>query len=110
MTPLLSEQAQQRQVEFEARGTSGSALAKTTALSVLLLFSQPGPALAAVTERRFWRTGTIGTGAEILSLMITEADLFGQISRVYDELLRDQLELDLDVRRVLYGELWSLYS
>jgi hypothetical protein len=104
---LLSEH---RRAELEAYSTSGSAVGKTIALSLLLLFSQPTTWPTAITGRRFAPGGTIGTGAEVLSLRITEADLFLQINRIYDELLKNQIDLDLEAKRALYSNLWDLYS
>lgn len=111
MTPLLSDQNQRRQVELDATSTSASTLARTTALAMLFLVSQPSAAALIVTaDRRFAGLRTIGSGAEILSLRITDADMFNQINRVYDELLTHQVDLDMDVKRTIYGQLWDLYS
>ncbi len=125
MTPRLFEQSQDRQVALEVRGTSGSAfakgieptgtpgstLAKTTALAMLLLgLSQMGPAIAALPDRRYLGARTVGSGVEIRCLRVTEADLFSQLNRVYDHLLKEQVDLDVDVRRIVYGSLWDLYS
>src|SRR5262245_11511273 len=104
MTLLLSDQTHQRQAELEAVGTSGSALAKTTALALVLsLLGQTGSGLAASRVRRFVESETLGTSAEPWSLKITEADLFSQINRIYDRLLKEQQDLDIDTRRILYG-------
>jgi len=111
MTPLLADESQRREAELEARGTIGATVRKaTTALGLLFLVSQPSPSLAALPERRFLGTRTLGTGAEILCLKISEADLFFQINRIYDELHRGQVDLDADSRQTLYENLWSLYS
>jgi len=124
MTPLLFEQSQARQVALEVTGTSGSTFegieptktpsstfAKTTALAVLLLgLSQMGPAIAALLDRRYLAARTIGSEVEIRCLKVTQADLFSQINRIYEHLLNEQVDLDVDVRRIVYGSLWDLYS
>jgi hypothetical protein len=98
-----------RRAELEARGTSGSSL-RATALGLLLAFSQPTMPLILIPQRRVVLGQTPGTAAEVMSLRITEADLFFQINRVYDDLLKLQEDLDRDAKQVLYGRLWDLYS
>jgi hypothetical protein len=107
MSMLLSEY---RKAELEAYSTAGTGVGKTIALSLLLLLSQPTTWPAAITGRRFAPGGTIGTAAEVLSLRITEADLFFQISRIYDDLLKNQIDLDIEAKRALLSNLWDLYS
>ena len=126
MTPLLFEQSQNRQVALEVTGTSGSMLAmaieptgtpgstlvKKTALAMLLLgLSQiNAPALAALPERRYLGAQTLSTAMDVMCLKVTEADLFSQLNRVYESLLKEQIDLDIDVRRIVYGSMWDLYS
>lgn len=33
-----------------------------------------------------------------------------QINRVYEELLKNQIELDPDAKKALYSNLWDLYT
>jgi hypothetical protein len=99
-----------RQIELEARSSSGSSLRAATALGFLLAVSQPATLPVLVLDRRVVLRETDGTAAEPMSLRITEADLFAQINRVYDDLLRKQVDLDFDARKILYRRLWNLYS
>jgi hypothetical protein len=102
--------SEHRKAELEAYSTAGSGVGKTIALSLLLLLSQPITWPIAITGRRFASGGTIGTAAEVFSLRITEADLFFQINRIYDDLLNNQVDLDPEAKRALYSNLWELYS
>lgn len=99
-----------RQAELEARSSFGSSLGVATALGVLLAFSQPATPPSLIAERRIILGGMSGTAGEVLSLVITETDLFTQIDRVYDDLLKGQVDLDFDAKQILYGRLWDLYS
>ena len=101
----------QRQIEFQARGSSGSSWRATTALSIALIFAQYANGLHLDTaERRPSPTLIQGTAARAESLRITELDLFAQINRIFDGLLKTQVDLDSDARRALYENLWDLYA
>jgi hypothetical protein len=39
----------------------------------------------------------------------SETQLLGQIGRVYEELLRNQVELDSEAAEILYSNLWDMY-
>src|SRR5205823_6379785 len=125
MTPLLFEQSQKIQLALEVTGTSASALAKPieatdtpgsslatmTALAMLLIgLNHTGPVIATMPDRRYLAAHTLGSEAEIRCLRVTEVDLFSQLNRVYDHLHKEQVDLDADIRRIVYGSLWDLYT
>jgi hypothetical protein len=93
--------------EIEVGNTSGSVLT-TTALSLMLLMANYGP----IQKPDEWiiLSKTEGTVSEPLSLQISAGDVFSQLNRVYGDLLRDQVELDLESKKVLYANLWDLYT
>lgn len=102
---------EQQAAALQARSTSGlSSLGVTTALGLALALSQPTTLPTLVPERGELVGHTLGTSAEISALSITEADLFAEINRIYDDLLKAQVDLDLEAKRMLYGSLWDLYS
>jgi len=61
-----------------------------------------------VSGIRLVRTG--GTVSQPISLQISELDIFNEINRLYDDLLRNQIELDPDSKHALYANLWDLYT
>lgn len=95
--------------EFAARGTGGSTLFAATALSAALIILQHSAAPIDPDRRSIRRWGTEGTASEPLSLRISEMEIFKQINRVYDDLLRSQMELDAESKRAVYSNLWDLY-
>lgn len=96
--------------ELEARGTAGSTLAKTALLSLVLVLAQYAAPLRELDLSRVQLIRTAGTVSEPSSLQINEMDIFEQINRVYDDLLVNQVELDAESKRVLYANLWDLYT
>ena len=103
---------------FYARGSSGSTLKVTSSAAAigLILMANQGWGIAALPGKRVSVAKTInpgpqtiGTGAEIVSLRITEQDLAAQLSRVFRTLSAEQVELDADASRILHQNLWSLY-
>ena len=81
-----------------------------TALTAALLIAQfshlPVPIEDTVTLSR----GTSGTASQAVSLEVRDIDLFRQINRIYDDLLKNQQDLDPDSKRALYANLWDLYT
>jgi hypothetical protein len=96
--------------ELEARGTTGSTIARTAALGLALIIAQHSLPHRDVTPGAIKLTGTEGTISQPMALQINELDVFSQINRVYDDLLRNQVELDSDSKRALYTNLWDLYT
>lgn len=96
--------------ELEVRGTTGSLLIATTALSVALLLEQYSASGLIQENKSIRLPGTDVTATRPYSLEITELDVFKQINRIYDQLLKNQVELDSDSKRALYSNLWDLYS
>ncbi len=94
--------------EFEGRNTSGSTVLTTAALGLALFFANYG--LIPTPNETIKLSKTEGTLAELFSLQITERDVFTQLNRVYEDLLRNQMELDPEAKRVLYANLWDLYT
>jgi hypothetical protein len=96
--------------ELAVRGTGATVVTTTTVLGLVLLFAQYSVVPFDVQEKRFYLPGTQGTISRPQSLEISEVDLFNQVNRIYDELLKNQIELDTDSKRALYGNLWNLYT
>ena len=96
--------------QLEARGTSGSTFVKTAALSLALILSQQSFPQREDYVGGVRQSNTEGTLSQPLSLQITELDVFAQMNRVYDDLLRNQVELDTESRQALYANLWDLYA
>lgn len=91
-------------------GTSGSrSIVATTALAVALWCAQYAPD-NTVSDLDISLSGTAETNSRLQSLTIVEADIARQISRVYDELLRSQKEIDAETRAALYANLSDLYA
>jgi hypothetical protein len=91
-------------------GTSGSrTIVVTTALAVALLCAQYAPD-ASAGNLDISLGGTAETNSQLQSLTIADADIARQISRVYDELLRSQKEIDPETRAALYSNLSDLYA
>jgi hypothetical protein len=104
--PTIEEKSDQ----FDAHATAGSIIISTTALSIALLLAQYSFSPVGGSHSHLTFSGTEATLSRDLSSEITSIDLFRQINRVYDDLLRNQVELDADSRRVLYEHLWDLYT
>jgi hypothetical protein len=100
----------EKKQEFEALGTQGSTLIRTTALSVALALAQYSSPIVSVDHTRIEVRRTEGTISQPLSFQLDELDLFNQINRVYDDLLRNQVDLDSESKRALYANLWNLYT
>jgi hypothetical protein len=96
--------------ELDAHGTAGVTAVTITALGLILLFAQYSVVPIDLQDKRIYLPGTQGTISRPLSLEISEIDLFNQVNRIYDELLKNQIELDTDSKRALYGNLWNLYT
>ena len=96
--------------ELDARGTAGMLAVTTTALGLALLFAQYSVVPIDLQDKRIYLPGTQGTISRSLSLEISEMDLFNQVNKIYDELLKNQIDLDTDSKRALYGNLWNLYT
>ena len=96
--------------ELEARGTAGSTLVRTAALSLALLIAQHSLPQRDVDSSGIRLTGTEGTVLQPMALQINELDVFSQVNRVYDDLLRNQVELDAESKHALYANLWDLYT
>lgn len=100
----------EKKKEFEARGTQGSILIRTTALSIALALAQYSSPIVPVDHTRIEVRRTEGTISQPFSFQLDEFDLFNQINRVYDDLLRNQIELDSESKHALYTNLWDLYT
>ncbi len=96
--------------ELEAYATAGVTVGATTAaVSLALLLAQYSFLPVDFRDNRIQWPATPGTVC-ILSLEITDIDVFNQVNRVYDELLKNQVDLDTESKRALYQNLWNLYT
>ena len=96
--------------ELDSNGTAGVTAVTITALGIALLSAQYSVMPIDLRDKHIYLPGTQGTISRTLSLEISEIDLFHQVNRIYDELLKNQIELDTDSKRALYGNLWNLYT
>lgn len=95
---------------LEARGTAGSTLVKSAVLTVALVLSQyPLPRLGS-EENNIRLAGTEETCAVPDRLQARDVELAVEMNRIYDDLLRNQIELDIDSKQTLYSHLWDLYT
>jgi hypothetical protein len=95
---------------LEARGTTGSTLAKSAILSLVLVLAQYPISRLDSGESNVRLADTVETLSEPFFSQATEMDLLLEMNRVYDDLLRNQIELDIDSKRTLYSNLWDLYT
>jgi hypothetical protein len=97
--------------ELDANATAaGSSSLIATALAVALLIAQYSHLPVLIEDGKTGNRGTSGTISHAISLEVSEIDLFRQINRVYDDLLKNQQDLDPDSKRALYANLWDLYT
>jgi hypothetical protein len=102
---------EQKTRELEAQGTVGYLIVTTTALGLAVALAQHSYSPAVLSEQQnITLIAAEGTRSEALASEINELDLFQQINRVYDDLLKNQVELDADSKRALYTQLWDLYT
>jgi len=96
--------------EHEAVETTGSVWVRATTLSVALSLAQHFAPIGDLTSSDIRMVQTDGTMTQAISAEITELDIIRQINRVFDDLLRNQVDLDIESKRVLYVNRWALYS
>jgi hypothetical protein len=95
---------------LEARGTAGSTIVKSAVLSLALVLSQyPLPRLDS-GENGVRLAGTEETCGVSFLLQASEMELLFEMNRIYDDLLKNQVELDVDSKRTLYSNLWDFYT
>ncbi|HZL18303.1 MAG TPA: hypothetical protein VFG23_11210 [Polyangia bacterium] len=103
--------ADQQIIRLDRGSTSGSrTIVASTALAVALLCAQYASSDGTVADPDISLSGTAETNSRLQSLTIGEVDIAKQISRVYDELLRSQKEIDPETRAALYANLSDLYA
>jgi len=100
--------AEEKNRELDAKSSGSTVLASS--ISLALLLGQYAFLPLPIDDSYRLVHGTEGTLARAISLEINEIDLFKQINRIHDELLRNQRDLDVDSRRALYQNLWELYT
>lgn len=104
--PILEE----RRDRLDVHATGGSTLVPKKAVSIARLIAQYSFNPIVVDANFLESFATQATLSRGLSTNISYIDVFKQINRVYDDLLVNQVELDLDSKRVLYSNLWDLYT
>lgn len=95
---------------LEARGTTGSTVMKSAALTLAIVLAQYPVSRLDAGESTVRLAGTEETLAVPFTLQTTEMDLLLEMNRVYNELLGNQVDLDIDSKRVLYSNLWDFYT
>jgi hypothetical protein len=97
--------------KLDTHSTSGSrTIGTATALSIAILCARYAPDRRMTTNLNIVLSGTSETNSQLQSLEVTDTDVANQLSRVYDELLRSQKDIDSETRRALYANLSDLYS
>jgi hypothetical protein len=102
--------AEEKNEELDANATAGGSTFIAATLSLAMLLAQYSFSPVALSSSNITISGTSGTVSQAVSLQISELDLFKQINRIYDDLLKNQQELDADAKRALYGNMWDLYT
>lgn len=103
--------ADQQIKKLDMSGTSGSrTIVTATALAISILCAQYAAGPNSTSGLDISLSGTAETRPYLGSLEIADSDVANQISRVYDELLRSQKEIDPETRRALYENLSELYT
>ena len=96
---------------LEARGTAGSTIVKSAMILSLALVLAQYPVSRFDSEESSVRlAGTDETLANPFTLQATEMELLLEMNRIYDNLLSNQVDLDIDSKRALYSNLWDLYA
>ena len=95
---------------LEARGTAGSTIVKSAILSLALVLAQYPVSRFDSGEGSVRLAGTEETLARSFTLQATEIELLLEMNRIYDDLLSNQVDLDIDAKRALYSNLWDLYA
>lgn len=96
--------------ELETNATAAASNLVATTLTVALLIAQYSHLPILIEDSRTVLRGTSGTISQAISLEIRDIDLFQQINRIYDDLLKNQKDLDAESKYALYSNLWDLYS
>lgn len=95
---------------LEAKGTAGSTFVKSTILSLAIVLAQhPVPRLD-FGESTIRFAGTEDSLTRSFLLEPTDLALLLEMNRFYEDLLKNQLELDIEAKKALYSNLWELYS
>jgi hypothetical protein len=95
--------------EFEAKETAGATVLPSAAFGLILLLGQYY-SLPMEPLENWTFANTAGTAWEPHTLEVSESDVFSQVHRVYEHLLREQVELDPVSKKALYANLWDLYT
>lgn len=95
---------------LDARGTAGSTIVKSAILSLALILAQYPVSRSDSGEGSVRLAGTEETLAGSFTLRATEMELLLEMNRIYDDLLSNQVDLDIDAKRALYSNLWDLYA
>jgi hypothetical protein len=96
--------------ELDVYATAAGSTLIATTLTVALLIAQYSHLPVPLEDSETLFRGTSGTISQAISLEIRDIDLFRQINRIYDDLLKNQQDLDRDSKRALYANLWDLYT
>jgi len=96
-------------LRLAARGTSGSTVL-AVALSLALLCAQHARVDVGLDGHRFQQKEHTPGTHWLRSSEVDELGLAKQISRVYEELLTSQREMEHEIREALYDNLSDLYT
>ena len=96
----------------EVRSTYWMTPWQMSAVAALTLSLQAGADLGTSTELPSGvRVGEVsGTYAVARYGAVSPADLFRLVDAIYDHLLQNPAELDVEASQVLYSQLWDLYE
>jgi hypothetical protein len=103
-------ESNEQELDANATAAGSSLFATTLTVALALLIAQYSHLPVPIEDSGTLYRGTSGTVSEAISLEVRDIDLFRQINRIYDDLVRNQQDLDPDSKRALYANLWDLYT
>jgi hypothetical protein len=110
---------EQMLAEQEAKGTcaEGAKFYKPMAIGLILLQLSGGPSfyldrqkVAANVVRTSSRHTDSTQHSTEFSVGLSVIDIFAELNRVYDLLVKQSKDLDEDSHKILYSNLWHLYD
>jgi hypothetical protein len=95
---------------LEARGTAGSTIIQSAILTLAIALAQHPVSRLDSGESTIRLVGTEESLTQSFLLQPTEMEWLLEMNRIYDDLLKNQVELDIEAKQALYSNLWDLYS
>src|SRR4030095_791248 len=103
-------ESKEQELDANATAPGSSLIATTLTVALALLIAQYSHLPVPIEDGDTLYRATSGTVSEAISLEVRDIDLFRQINRIYDDLLRNQQDINPHSKRALYANLWDLYT